>query len=264
MSATERNPAEGQGLRRWLRVILLAQGGIAILLVAADVSATLYPGLIGDDPLPRGPVSPGDQLRRFEPGDAQPGRSVPLGDPAIDLPAEQPARLEFTVHTDEDFGKILLLNGAIKVGDASRLGTYLDSLGNIPRTVALNSPGGVVDEALSIGRLLRDQKMATAVLRGMACASSCPYVLAAGSTRTVSSSGAVGLHQHYYETPGYMPVYFAVEDIQKGQGRTLEYLIEMGVDPGLMVYSLNTGPSDIYVLVEDELLESRLATEVID
>lgn len=44
----------------------------------------------------------------------------------------------------------------------------------------------------------------------------------------------------------------------------MAYLIEMGIDPSLMLYSLNTPPDDIYVLVEAELLETRLATEVRD
>lgn len=44
----------------------------------------------------------------------------------------------------------------------------------------------------------------------------------------------------------------------------MAYLIEMGIDPSLMLYSLNTPPDDVYVLVEAELLETRLATEVRD
>jgi hypothetical protein len=61
-----------------------------------------------------------------------------------------------------------------------------------------------------------------------------------------------------------MPVFLAVEGIQRGQGRTMQHLIEMGVDPGVMIHSLTTPPNDIYVLVENELLESRMATEVTD
>jgi hypothetical protein len=64
--------------------------------------------------------------------------------------------------------------------------------------------------------------------------------------------------------PRYLPVYFAVEDIQQNQGRTMVHLIEMGVDPGLMVYSLATPPDEIYVLVEEELMASRLATRLLD
>jgi hypothetical protein len=74
----------------------------------------------------------------------------------------------------------------------------------------------------------------------------------------------VGLHQHYYETPGFMPVFLAVENIQRGQGRTMAHLIEMGVDPGVMIHSLTTPPNDIYVLVEGELIESRMATQIVE
>ncbi|MDV7144140.1 hypothetical protein R3X27_15740 [Tropicimonas sp. TH_r6] len=74
----------------------------------------------------------------------------------------------------------------------------------------------------------------------------------------------MGLHQHYYETPGYLPVFFAVEDIQTSQRRTMEYLIEMGIDPGAMVHSLATPPDEIYQLVEEELIESSLATKMVD
>jgi hypothetical protein len=98
----------------------------------------------------------------------------------------------------------------------------------------------------------------------MTCLSSCPYILAAGVERRVSRDAAVGLHQHYYDAPGYMPVFLAVEGIQHGQGQTLEYLVEMGIDAGLMIYSLNTPPEEIYLLVEDELLGTRLATEVVE
>ncbi len=61
-----------------------------------------------------------------------------------------------------------------------------------------------------------------------------------------------------------MPVFMAVEGIQHGQGNTMRHLIEMGVDPGLMIYSLATPPNDIYFLVESELIESQLATAIID
>jgi hypothetical protein len=46
------------------------------------------------------------------------------------------------------------------------------------------------------------------------------------------------------------------------QGETMTYLIEMDVDPGVMVHGLTTPPNDIYVLVESELVESRLATTI--
>ena len=59
-----------------------------------------------------------------------------------------------------------------------------------------------------------------------------------------------------------MPVFFAVEDIQPSQGVIMGYLIEMGLDPGVMVYGLTMPPNDIYVLVESGFLNSRLPDAV--
>ena len=112
----------------------------------------------------------------------------------------------------------------------------------------MNSPGGAVEEALTIGRLVREKDIKTVILAGMFCVSACPYVLAGGVERSVSLDGAVGLHQHYYDASVLLPAIFAVKDIQMGQGRTMAYLIEMGIDPGVMLHSLRTPPDEIYVL----------------
>ena len=184
--------------------------------------------------------------------------------PDVDLPDSLPERLEFTMQDAGEPGTVLLLNGATESGDADRFAAYMASLGELEVPVALNSPGGNVAEALEIGRLLRARDANTVILPGMICVSACPYMLAGGTDRRVSKRGAVGMHQHYYETPAYLPAFWAVQDIQHGQGQVMEFLIEMGVDPSIMLYSLNTPPEEIYVLVEEEILESRLATETID
>jgi hypothetical protein len=250
----------GQGLK-W---VLIAQAVLAVFLVAADVDARWLPRLGDRDALPSGPASPGDQVRRYDPGRTLPDFTDRTNMPDIDLPDDLPRRLEFDTVDAGDFGQVLLINGGIEPGDADRFAAHLASLDAPPGLVAINSPGGVVGEALSIGRSLREAGADTIMLPGMACLSACPYILAGGVERRVSGDAAVGMHQHYYDTPGYMPVFLAVEGIQHGQGQTLEYLIEMGIDPGLMLYSLNTPPNEIYLLVEDELLDTRLATEVIE
>jgi hypothetical protein len=173
-------------------------------------------------------------------------------------------RLSFSEHSVESFGNVLLVSGEIEVGDAVRFSAHLAGLPNKPDLIALHSPGGVVFEALEIGKEIREQGLDTAVFAGSFCVSSCPYVLSGGTERIVSLQGIVGLHQHYYEQPGYMPVFLAVEGIQTGQGRTMEHLIEMGVEPALMLYSLNTPPEEIYALIEDELVETRIATKIIE
>ncbi len=255
---------DGWNIGRGLRVALIAQCIIAALLVVADLNGRLsWPGT-GTEALPSGPVAPGDQVRHYEPRAPRPTYVRPSTDPGIALPADLPERLEFSVVQADGFGDVLLLNGTIDKGDTVRFEGFVEGLETVPETIVLNSPGGLVEEALTIGRSVRDRGFDTAVPAGMFCVSSCPYLLAAGVERTVSRSGVVGLHQHYYDAPRFLPVIFAVEDIQRGQGRTMQYLIDMGVSAELLLYSLNTSPADIYVLVEEELLETELATGMSD
>lgn len=245
-----------------LKLVLILQAAIAVFLIGFDVQGRLsLEAFLEEEPLAE-PISPGDQVRHYDPSHTIPRYSDPATRPEISLPDDLPPRLEFTLGETDALGPIVMVNGAIAMGDAQRFEAFLASLSSVPRWIAINSPGGIVEEALAIGALIRESAQNTAILAGMACLSSCPYVLAGGVERTVFRNAAVGLHQHFYETPGYMPVFLAVEDIQRSQGATMAYLIEMGVDPGVMVYGLNTPPDDIYVLVESELIASRLATEV--
>jgi hypothetical protein len=250
-------------LGRWLRIILAVQAVVALLLIAGDFQARWLPRFFTDPALPTGPTSPGDQVRRYDPSVGKPGYMAPSSPPAIDLPGDLPPRLTFTQHSSEASGDILLLNGRIERGDLARLTAHLES-SDPPDVIALNSPGGAVEEALAIGRLVREREFETQVLAGMSCVSACPYILAGGVERGVSVEGAVGLHQHYYDASVFLPAYFAVQDIQLGQGRTMEFLIEMGIEPGVMLHSLQTPPTEIYVLTATELEDSRLATRIIE
>jgi hypothetical protein len=248
-------------VRRGLRYALVAQVAVAGLVLLVDLGDRLPTSLGGGTTNPlTSPVVPGDQVRRHEPNRARPTFTGPSEAPTITLPEDLPPRLSFTVQTEDTQGALIVATGPIEPGDADRFDAFLDGLAELPGQVALHSPGGDVDEALEIGRRLRARDLSTTILPGTICLSACPYILAAGVERVVSLRGSVGLHQHYYETPGYMPAFLAVEDIQRSQGRTMEYLIEMGIDPGVMRFGLSTAPEDIYVLVEAELIDSRMAT----
>jgi hypothetical protein len=255
---------QGMTIRQGVRWALVTQVALAGFLLLSEVDLGWLDPRPPREELNTRPAAPGDQVRRYEPSRPLPGFIAPALPPGVRIPDNMPSRLEFTTQTIEDFGEVLLVHGPIEPGDAERLASHVAGLAQMPEVVALNSPGGVVSEALLMGQELRERELNTIVLPGMACLSACPYILAAGTERRVSRTAAVGLHQHYYETPGYMPVFLAVEGIQYGQGQTLAYLIEMGVDPSLMVYSLFTPPQEIYVLLEEELLDTRLATEVVD
>ncbi|TYC64154.1 hypothetical protein FMN50_01485 [Rhodobacterales bacterium] len=251
-------------IQRSLKWILIAQAILAAVLVLVDLRDQWKPRFGGNDALPAGPTSPGDQVRHYDPTRTRPDFTQAPTQPTIDIPGEMPPRLQFDVVDGGELGQAIFMNGQIVSGDAQRFENFLASLEEAPKLVTLHSPGGNVTEALAIGRSLRAAELETAMLSGLVCLSSCPYIFAAGVERSASKGAAVGMHQHFYEAPGYMPVFMAVEGIQYGQGETMEYLIEMGVDPGLMVHSLNTPPKEIYILAEDELLDTRLATAILD
>ena len=254
----------GVSASRAVKGILIAQVVVAALVLMTDMGRHAALSFRPPTDLPTGPVSPGDQVRRYEPARPAPRFVDPAERPDLPAPREMPPRLGFELREVAGLGAAVVAVGQIAQGDAGRFEAFLESLPEAPEWVALDSPGGIVDEGLAIGRVIRAREIGTAILPGTICLSSCPYALAGGVERRVSREGAVGLHQHFYETPGYMPVFFVVSDIQSSQGETMAHLIEMGIDPGVMVHGLMTPPEDIYVLVKEELVESRFATEVVE
>ncbi len=247
-----------------LRYVLILQFAIACVLIASDVARFVSIPFREKVVLPTGPVSPGDQRREYRTDRTDPTLLPQDGPLDLPVPENFSDRLDFSEQDVDGLGRVMLLSGQIEEGDADRFAKHLSEMQDKPDLVALHSPGGIVSEALSIGKQVREAELSSAVLAGAVCMSSCPYILAGGQERVVSLSGIVGLHQHYYEQPRLIPVVFAVEGIQKGQGETMQHLIDMGVDPALMLYSLNTPPEQIYALIEEELVDTRIATQIID
>ena len=186
------------------------------------------------------PVRPGDQTRRFSPNRAVPGSREPL-----------PERLTLTVVSA---GDAVLLEGEIAGGDADRILKQINELREAPTRAILNSPGGSVQDALELGRALRLKGMETEMREGDICYSACPYLLAAGVSRSVPEEAFVGVHQHYFGESTLLPAFAAVEDIQRGQGQVMRYLNQMGIDPLVMQHALSTPPDEIYVLLPEELV----------
>jgi len=244
--------------RRAMLWIVALQIGFALFLFSGDIGRAL-PRLLAPSTAPAltKPVAPGDQTRRFAPRDL-PARSAPPGSRPLPAGGDMPTRLLF-----EDVAwqgaPALMLTGEIAPGDAARLADHL-ARGTVPATVFLDSPGGSVADALAIGRSLRALGVATRISAADVCLSACPYILAAGTTRTVDTDAWVGVHQHYFGENTALPAFLAVADIQRGQGEVMGYLIEMGIDPGLMQPALLTPPDEIYLLLPEELAGFRLVT----
>lgn len=165
-------------------------------------------------------------------------------------------------------GGILEVTGTIDVGAAERFAAEIEARGEYVTRVALNSPGGSVQDALAIGTLVRQRGFATSVAAGALCASSCPLVFAGGAARQASGRAAIGVHQIYATiAPGDLPSGLsaagdAMSDAQKTTALITRHLSAMGVDPALWLHALETPPDRLYYLSPEELQALRLATEI--
>lgn len=244
--------SKGTPVARVLLSILIFQLGLGLLLIWGDLSGTLrLPSFGPKAPSLTEPVRPGDQTRRYRqdraPAPGRPMPSSPLPDRLILTPVEA--------------GQRVLLEGAIAPGDGERLAKLLEERGEELQGVILNSPGGSVQDALQLGRYLRQRGLNTALRAGDICYSACPYLLAGGVAREVPEGGSVGVHQHYFGQSTLLPAFVAVESIQRGQGEVMTYLDEMGIDPLVMQHALVTPPDEIYVLLPEELQAYRFVAE---
>jgi hypothetical protein len=161
---------------------------------------------------------------------------------------------------------VLALTGTIDVGAAERFAAELAARGEYVTTVALDSPGGSVEDALAIGAQIREHGYTTSVGAGALCASSCPLLLAGGIERLADPAAAVGVHQVYASVaPGALPTGIraagnAMSDAQQTTAVITRHLGAMDVDPALWLHALETPPDRLYYLSPEELLHYRLAT----
>lgn len=165
-------------------------------------------------------------------------------------------------------GGVLALTGTIDPGAADRVAAEIAAHGEYIRTVALDSPGGIVDEALKIGKLIRRQGYATSVAAGALCASSCPLVFAGGKERLATAQSAIGVHQIYAAAPAGSAVErlaaagTAMSEAQALTAEISRYLRQMGVDDEVWLRALETPPDRLSYFKADELKRLNLATRL--
>lgn len=199
--------------------------------------------------------------------------------PAVDRPELDPDNPAFhpaeQIGTPEDTlrqrlsitlesGGALKLQGTIAPGNAEAFAEEIGRLAEYVETVSLDSPGGVVQEALAIGRLIRETGLNTNVGDGALCASSCPLIFAGGVDRVAGEKAVIGVHQIF--TGPQTTRINAAQEISNAQVTTAEisrYLSDMEIDPALWLHALETPPDKLYYLTVDEVTAFNLATEVL-
>ncbi|MBK7510602.1 MAG: hypothetical protein IPI16_22145 [Comamonadaceae bacterium] len=137
----------------------------------------------------------------------------------------------------------IVIDGPISPGDDKRFAAVLsEARGKNTdweryRTLLLNSEGGDVATAMSIGRLVRQAQIVTALHERSVCASACILILSGGVWRYARDETRLGLHRPYFVDPqqatsqGYQSFQQAYDNVIEAHRR---YFAEMKIGAGLL------------------------------
>jgi len=203
------------------------------------------------------PALPATEMPSAEPLPARPQdgkrRTAPLPQPDAQL------RNAMTFDLTGD-GR-MVATGTITPGTAKTFAAEIAKRGSYVKTVVLRSPGGSVQDALAMGRLIREKQFATEVEAGRYCASSCPLVFAGGAERRAGAKAAIGVHQVFAVGQTELSQADGMDSAQRISATAQKYLRDMGVDLGVWVHAMETPRDELYYFQPAELLELKLATE---
>ena len=115
-------------------------------------------------------------------------------------------------------GTVLIFNGEIKSGFANSVSRYEFE------KLQINSPGGLIDEAIRTGNWLRSNRKIVEAKEE--CLSACIFVLAGGISRQAEDLAHIGVHR-FYKTAG--ADIGDTEAAQQKSAEILEFLQSMGI-----------------------------------
>ena len=175
-------------------------------------------------------------------------------------PASAPEVLRQPIRFELLSGGVLLAEGSIEPGAADRFTQEIEARGEYVKTVSLNSPGGAVDDAIAMSKLIREKGLATKVASKALCASSCPIVFAGGTTRRAEEDAVIGVHQVFNGGAERPSPEQAMSSAQATTARIARHLDEMGIGAKLWINALETPPDRLHYLTSAEMAEVRLTT----
>jgi hypothetical protein len=159
-------------------------------------------------------------------------------------------------------GGRLMATGTITPGISEAFAAEIGKRGDYIKTVVLNSPGGSVTDALTMGRLIREKKFATEVEAGKYCASSCPLVFAGGVERRAGDKAAIGVHQVAATGSAGAVPRDEMDVAQRISARCQRYLGDMGLNLQVWVHAMETPNDKLFVFKPDELKSLNIVTAV--
>jgi hypothetical protein len=179
-------------------------------------------------------------------------------------------------------------DGKIDAGAADRFRQLLRKLGDRRPPIYFHSPGGKVNDAMELGRLFRDKKLAVSVghtvplgcdsdkqsanscesqkragqaveaeisAKDYECNSSCVYALAGGAVRLVPPWVKLGIHDIGIDPNSTVPRGVTLTTVmQLSHARLRNYLRAMGIDDALFSAILATPNASIRLLQRDDIV----------
>jgi hypothetical protein len=139
-------------------------------------------------------------------------------------------------------GDDIVLSGPIVQGDSNR---FEDAIDTDVKRVMLRSSGGIVEEAIAIGRSIRRRHLETTIPANAVCQSACALLWVAGRPRTVAGQLAV----HCPITPGTWQCQ------ADGRARMIAYLKEMDAPAGVVAMQEAAGSTSSIFLTAAQLAE---------
>lgn len=146
-------------------------------------------------------------------------------------------------------------------------------LAGIPLAVNLNSDGGSLLGGIRLGKAIRELGLRTYVAKSQKtagsvvelpgrCLSACVYAFLGGVSRHAKPN-EIGVHQFYQDAFFQRPLEkeFSAIDFSLQQvltGLLLNYVIEMGADPLLVIEATRTLPNAMKMLDADELIRTKV------
>ena len=125
-------------------------------------------------------------------------------------------------------------------------------------TVVLNSPGGSVNSALEIGRVIRSRGMSTVITQNSYCASACGLIWIAGARRILTPGARVGFHATFTTTDSMR--------MESGVGNALigRYLTLLNLPERAVVFATAAGPEKLNWLDVNNMGSSGIALETVE
>lgn len=159
---------------------------------------------------------------------------------------------EITLAELPDGKPVIHLTGAIQSGDYERLEALRP---RAPRDTELSlvSQGGLIDEAIRMGGLVRAMGWSTTVPSRSICASACGLLWAAGTRRSLDETANVGFHAAF-EVTGGRAVVSAPANALVGA-----YLAGLGIDAETIVYLTSAMPDQAHWIRGLPQVSQRLA-----